>query len=132
MEVRGKLLSIHDNKIVSYEVDFQKSRITLNTTDGKRDSVITKIEFNDALAHVFETQLRGSIILDISTLDVSLFFKHNKELLEKEKDYAWPMYYEKIEDLFEYLQNEKYNYYVISASYGLNGWVIAKEYKVYN
>ncbi|WP_285107909.1 hypothetical protein [Paenibacillus sp. UMB4589-SE434] len=126
------MLSIHDNKIVSYEVDFQKSRITLNTTDGKRDSVITKIEFNDALAHVFETQLRGSIILDISTLDVSLFFKHNKELLEKEKDYAWPMYYEKIEDLFEYLQNEKYNYYVISASYGLNGWVIAKEYKVYN
>jgi len=126
------LLSIHDNKIVSYEVDFQKSRITLNTIDGKRDSVITKIEFNDALAHVFETQLRGSIILDISTLDVSLFFKHNKELLEKEKDYAWPMYYEKIEDLLEYLQNEKYNYYVISASYGLNGWVIAKEYKVYN
>ncbi|MEQ7053049.1 hypothetical protein ABN764_20630 [Paenibacillaceae sp. P-4] len=126
------MLSIHDNKIVSYEVDFQKSRITLNTIDGKRDSVITKIEFNDALAHVFETQLRGSIILDISTLDVSLFFKHNKELLEKEKDYAWPMYYEKIEDLLEYLQNEKYNYYVISASYGLNGWVIAKEYKVYN
>lgn len=126
------MLSIHDNKIVSYEVDFQKSRITLNTIDGKRDSVITKIEFNDALAHVFETQLRGSIILDISTLDVSLFFEHHKELLEKEKDYAWPMYYEKIEDLLEYLQNEKYNYYVISASYGLNGWVIAKEYKVYN
>lgn len=126
------MLSIHDNKIVSYEVDFQKSRVTLNTIDGKRDSVITKIEFNDALAHVFETQLRGSIILDISTLDVSLFFKQNKELLEKEKDYAWPMYYEKIEDLLEYLQNEKYNYYVISASYGLNGWVIAKEYKVYN
>ncbi|WP_025692070.1 hypothetical protein [Paenibacillus zanthoxyli] len=126
------MLSIHDNKIVSYEVDFQKSRITLHTIDGKRDLVITKIEFNDVLAHVFETQLRGSIILDISTLDVSLFLKHNKELLEKEKDYAWPMYYEKIEDLLEHLQNEKYNYYVISASYGLNGWVIAKEYKVYN
>lgn len=126
------MLNIHDNEIVSYEVNFQKSRITMHTKDGKRDSVIIKIEFNDVLAHVFETQLRGSIILDISTLDVSLFLKHNKELLEKKKDYAWPMYYEKIEDLLDHFQNEKYNYYVISASYGLNGWVIAKEYKVYN
>ncbi|GIP58616.1 hypothetical protein [Paenibacillus woosongensis] len=128
------MLSIHDNKIISYEVDFQKSRITLHTIAGRRDSNITKIEFNEVLAHVFETQLRGSIILDINTLDVSLFLEHNKELLEKEKekDYAWPIYYEKLEDLLEHLQHEKYNYYVISASYGLNGWVIAKEYKVYS
>lgn len=84
------------------------------------------------IMHRFETQLRGSIILDISTLDISLFLKQNKELLEKEKDYAWPMYYEKIEDLLEHLQNEKYYYYAILASYGLNGWVIAKGYKVYH
>ncbi|MNW51819.1 hypothetical protein D3C74_293140 [compost metagenome] len=50
----------------SIEVDFQKSRITLHTIDGKRDSVITKIEFNDVLAHLFETQLWGSIILTLA------------------------------------------------------------------
>lgn len=56
------MLSIHDNKIISYEVDFQKSRITLHTIADRRDTNITKIEFNEVLAHVFETQLRGSRI----------------------------------------------------------------------
>ncbi|OIB04965.1 hypothetical protein AK95_15260 [Paenibacillus sp. LC231] len=126
------MLNIHDNEIVSYEVDFQKSRITLHTLGGNGDSVTTTIEFIDVLAHMFETQLQGSIILDISKYEVSRFLKHNKELLKKQKNYGWPMHYEKIEDLLEHLQNEKYNYYVISASYGLNGWVSAKKYNVYN
>lgn len=126
------MYNIHDNEIVSYEVDFQKSRITLHTIGDNKDSATITIEFIDVLAHMFETQLQGSIILDISTLEVSRILKDNKELLDKQKNYGWPMHYETMEDLLEYLQNEKYNYYVISASYGLNGWVIAKEYKIYN
>ncbi|MBT2283614.1 hypothetical protein J7E78_08705 [Paenibacillus polymyxa] len=126
------MISIHDNEIISYEVDFQKSKITLNTLGGSGDSDTTYIEFIDVLAHMFETQLQGSIILDISTFDIDRFSKHNKELLEKQKNYGWPMHYETIEDLLEYLQNENYNYYVISASYGFNGWIVAKEYDIYN
>lgn len=126
------MLNIHDNEIVSYEIDLRKSKITFQTLDGKEDSVTTTIEFTDVLAHMFETQLQGSIIFDISTFEISRFLKNNKELLEKQKDYGWPIYYEKTEDLLEHLQSKKYNYYVISASYGLNGWIIAKGYKVYN
>lgn len=99
---------------------------------GKDNSVSVMIEFIDVLAHMFETQLPGSILLDISQFEINSFVKDNKELLEKQKDSAWPMYYEKSEDLLEYLLHENYNYYVISASYGLNGWVIAKEYNIYN
>ncbi|WP_106766556.1 hypothetical protein [Paenibacillus faecalis] len=121
------MLNIHDNEIVSYEVDFQKSRIKLHTVG---DTQVT-IEFIDVLTHMFETQLQGSIILDISTFEVSRILLDNKELLEKQKNYGWPMYYETVEDLLEYLQNEKYNYYVILSSYGLNGWVISKEFKIY-
>lgn len=125
------MLNIHDNEIISYEVDFLKSRIIIQTLNGNENS-ITTIEFTDILAHGFETELQGSIIFDIRTFVVNDFLESNKELLEKQKNYGWPIYYENIEDLLEHLQNEKYNYYVISASYGLNGWVIAKEYKVYN
>lgn len=67
------------------------SRIILHTLGGNGDSVITTIEFIDVLAHMFETQLKGSIILDISKFEVSRFFKHNKELLEKQKNYGWPL-----------------------------------------
>lgn len=125
------MLSIHDNEIVSYEVNFQERKITLHTICENSDSV-TVIEFIDVLTHMFETQVQGSIILDISTLEVSRFIKHNKELLEKQKNYGWPMHYGTTEDLLEHLQNEKYDYYVISASFGLNGWIIAKNYQIYN
>ncbi|ETT32249.1 hypothetical protein C162_31944 [Paenibacillus sp. FSL R7-269] len=124
--------SIHDNEIVSYNIDLQNAKITLHTLGGKGNLVPVTIEFVNVLMHRFETQLRGSIILDISKFEISRFVKSNKELLEEQKDSAWPMYYEKIEDLLEYLINEQYNCYVISASYGLNGWVIAKEYSICN
>lgn len=124
--------NIHDNEIVSYTVDLQKSKITFQTLGGKDNSVPVMIEFIDVLAHRFETQLQGSILLDISQFEISSFVKDNKELLEKQKDSAWPMYYEKRADFLEYLLDETYNYYVISASYGLNGWVVAKEYNIYN
>ncbi|WP_018752711.1 hypothetical protein [Paenibacillus sanguinis] len=75
------MLSIHDNEIVSYEVDIRKSTIKIQTLDG--DELTTTIEFTDVLAHVFETQLQGSIIFDISTFEVSRFLENNKELLEK-------------------------------------------------
>ncbi|MEK3717329.1 hypothetical protein [Paenibacillus sp. FSL R7-0333] len=124
--------NIHDNEIVSYTVDLQKSKITFQTLGGKDNEVPVRIEFIDVLAHMFETQLQGSILLDISQFEISRFVKSNKELLEHQKDSAWPIYYEKRADLLEYLLHENYNYYVISASYGLNGWVVAKEYNIYN
>ncbi len=125
------MFSVHESEIVSYGVDFQKRKITLQTIRENKDSVIV-IEFIDVLTHVFETQLQGNIILDINTLEVDRFIKHNKEVLEKQKNYGWPIHYTTTEDLLEYLQHERYNYYVISASFGLNGWIIAKDYKIYN
>ncbi|MNI53630.1 hypothetical protein D3C73_1084760 [compost metagenome] len=50
----------------SIEVDFQKSRITMHTIDGKRDSVITKIEFNDVLPICLKHSYGGSIILTLA------------------------------------------------------------------
>lgn len=128
----GGMPSVHDNEIVSYNVDLQNAKITFQTLGGKDNEVPVIIEFIEVLAYFFETQLLGSILLDISQFEISLFVTNNKELLEKQKDSAWPVYYDKIEDLLEYLLHKNYNYYVISASYGLNGWVIAKEYNIYN
>ncbi|MEB2280723.1 hypothetical protein LAV73_12015 [Lysinibacillus xylanilyticus] len=50
----------------------------------------------------------------------------NKELLDKEKDYLWPMDYEKVVDLIKYIKGNNYHYYKIYASYGLNGWILSK------
>lgn len=124
------MASVHDNEILSYEVDFQKRKITIKTIYADL-SPVTIIEFTDVLTHVFDTQLPGSIILDVEKSEIKYFMKYNKELLKKEKGFGWPIFYKKTEDLREYLENENYNYYEILASLGLSGWVLAKNYEIY-
>ncbi len=125
------MVSIHDNEIILYEVNLNKSKIKFQTLQSHQDSAITYIEFIDVFAHEFETPLKGSILLDISTSEISQFLQHNQELLAKQKSYGWPIDYTTNEELITHLQKENLNYYIISASYGLSGWVVAKRYEIY-
>lgn len=51
------LISIHDNEIVSYKVDFHESRIIMIILDADWDSNCTNIEFINVLAHMIETHI---------------------------------------------------------------------------
>ncbi|MDK8182677.1 hypothetical protein [Paenibacillus sp. UMB4589-SE434] len=123
------MLTIHDNEIISYVVNLKKHKIVLHTVQYPSQTLID-IVFDDVLAHLFETQLEDSIILDITKYELHHFSRENRELLEKQKNYCWPMDYHTIEELIDKLVKEQYGFYVLSSSYGLNGWVLAKEYKV--
>lgn len=90
------------------------------------------ILFTDVLAHSFENELPGSIIFDICSYEIDSFIEDNTELLTNRKGYCWPMDYSTLDELIIKLTNEKYNYYAITASYGLSGWVLAKHYDVKN
>lgn len=121
--------NIHDNEIVSYEVDLKNHKIIIHSIQYP-SAILTEIIFFEVLAHLFETQLEGSIIFDVNKYEVGNFFKDNSGLLEKQKSFCWPMQYDTIEELKEKLIEEQYAYYVISSSYGLNGWVLAKQYEI--
>lgn len=125
------LLNIHDNEIMSYEVDLKKNQIILHT-QYKEAGVIrnTNIFFYDVLVHFFQNELSGSILFDIEKYDVNLFIKRNSDLLKKKKNYCWPMSYNTEDELAERLIADQYCYYAISSSYGLNGWVLAKRYDI--
>lgn len=118
------MASIHDSIIQSYQTDFESSKIemTIKTADEEKG----KILFEGFFAFFFENQLPNSIILDIVEEDVEAFIANNNELLAKSKDYSWPMDYEYIEELVNHIQKHSYKYYNIQASYGLNGWILAK------
>ena len=88
------------------------------------------IVFYNVLVHFFENQLSHSIIFDICKYDVNKFIKDNNQLLNKRKNYCWPIDYDNIEELISTLEKEEYNYYIISSSYGLEGWVLAKKVKL--
>ncbi|MCT4542102.1 MAG: hypothetical protein N4A63_01025 [Vallitalea sp.] len=121
---------VHDNEIISYEVDFENRKIIMHTQYQGSDLLENiDIVFSDVLVHMFENQLEGSIIFSIEKHELFQFIKDNSDLLKKQKDYCWPMYYNTIEELEERLFKDQYSYYVISSSYGLSGWVIAKNYE---
>ncbi|MFS0673508.1 hypothetical protein [Ornithinibacillus sp. 179-J 7C1 HS] len=118
------MLNVHDNIINSYKVDLENKVIVLHTksVDGRLVNVV----FTDVLAHVFRNHLYGSIILDIEEEDLGQFFGQNRGLLKEKKDYCWPIDYNDVKELEHKLEEEHYSYYIILASYGLNGWVLAK------
>ncbi|MGG3835499.1 hypothetical protein ABEV00_00555 [Paenibacillus thiaminolyticus] len=89
------------------------------------------IVFSSVFAHYFEPEISGSIILNIEKGDLIDFLKDNKELLTQGYEYSWPSDYNTTEELMEKLEIEGYSYYIINSSYGLNGWVLAKESYVF-
>lgn len=121
------MLKLHDSEIISYEVNLKEQSIIMHT---KHNSTIqhTDIVFYNVLSHFFENELKGSIIFDIEKHELIQFIKDNHNLLEKQKNYCWPLDYNTIEELIKKLSKQQYSYYVISSSYGLSGWVLAKNY----
>ncbi|MCU6711560.1 hypothetical protein M6D81_22955 [Paenibacillus sp. J5C_2022] len=120
--------SVHDNVVISYEVNLRDRYIEINTETDK--DIEVKIKFYDVMAHLFEDHLYGSILFDIERYEIDSFLKGNKEILEKRKPYCWPTYYESLDELRELLIKDEYKYYVIGSSYGFNGWVLAKKIEI--
>lgn len=122
--------SVHDNEIVSYEVNLRSEKIIIHT-EYQTSSICEKMDliFSGVLVHLFEQELPGSIILKIERYDIIEFLEDYSELLKKLKPYCWPFFYKTEEELRERLLKGQYFYYVILSSYGLNGWVVAKDYE---
>lgn len=114
---------VHDNEILAYQVDLVRNMITFST-DYKNQTI--EIVFNGVMAHLFENELPGSIIFDIEEYPVSLFIEQNRILLNERKNQCWPINYKEIDELFSILVRENYAYYMIYSSYGLSGWILAK------
>ncbi|WNR45381.1 hypothetical protein [Paenibacillus roseipurpureus] len=80
--------------------------------------------------HFFEHQLKGSIILDIYESDIPKFIKENSELLRQHESYGWPVMYDSIDEMEQILIEGGYKYIILMSSYGLNGWVLAKNFEI--
>ncbi|MGH1284246.1 hypothetical protein [Bacillus toyonensis] len=122
------MISVHDNTIISYQVNLEKEEIRIHTLTESGQAVY--IIFSNVLAHLFETHLSSSIIFNIDEDSILDFFKENKKLLEEQKGYCWPISYKDIKELEEILIKENYIYYNICSSYGLSGWVLAKKLEI--
>lgn len=120
---------IHDNIILSYTVDLQNDQLVIHTRD---ESSLKEVDIvlKDVLSHSFEHPLKGSIILAMTVSNISSFIADNVELLQKGKDYSWPAAYQSIDELEKKLNDGGYKYMNLYSSFGLNGWILAKDVEV--
>lgn len=124
------MLNIHDSEILSYQVDLKNRKILIQV-ERKDSSALVSVVFEGVMAHCFETQLNGSILFGIEKCGIEHFVYENQSLLQKYKDYCWPIDYSTLEELEEYILKGQYSYYHISSSYGLSGWVLSKQYSLF-
>lgn len=124
--------NFHDNEIIRYEVNLKDRDIIMYTRIRKDSNMMEfKIVFSDVIAHLFENELPGSIILELRKDSLEKFIRENEEVLNRRREFLWPVDYDTIEGLQKILIDAGYSYYSIISSYGLCGWILSKNLQVY-
>jgi len=120
-------LSIHDNRVVSYEVDGERRRIVLHTRFEDREPVeCTDVIFEGVLAYHFENDNFGNILFGVEEIPVPQLVARNRRLFEEGSKYAWPgPWNDSPEASIQHFESTGANAFEISSSYGLAGWVVA-------
>jgi hypothetical protein len=124
--------SIHDNRVISYEVDGQNRRVVLHTRFEERQPFeVTDVIFEGVLAYHFENDNFGNILFGIEEVPVEQLVQENRSLFEQGAPYAWPgPWNDTPETSVHHLIAKGAKAFEISSSYGLSGWVIAESYRL--
>src|SRR5882762_2441042 len=124
--------SIHDNRVVSYEVDGAKRRIVLHTRFEERDRLeFTDLIFEGVLAYHFENDNFGNILFGVEEVPAAQLVADDRSLFEKGSKFAWPgPWNESPEASISHFQSKGAKGFEISSSYGLDDWVIAESYRL--
>ena len=121
---------MHDERIVSYNMDFQKKSLVIrlyNNIEKKYKRII----FSDVLTHSFKCIIGYNIIFDICECEIGSFISDNLKELKEMEGFCWPVDYQTFQDLNSFLVDNQYKYIKINCSYGMFGWILAKFCEVY-
>ena len=120
---------MHDYIISAYKVDLKNKIIQIDAEDVKQRKR-SKFIAEGVLTHSFESVLEYNIILDIEEINIDRFIEDNISMLEEKRRECWPIDYQTIDKLKDISLQNEYKYIKIRCSYGLQGWILAKEYQI--
>ena len=127
-------LSIHDNLLVSYEVQCEQRTITLRTEYRveSKPTEFTNVFFEGVQGYHFENDAFGNIIFDVENVPVEEFLKkYGAEISELRRMNGRPTWAADLDSAPEYLREQGIKPYILSSSLGLYGWVVAKEMAIF-
>ena len=121
--------SVHDNHLVAYTVFSEERKIVIQTVYlHKVPSEFTDVIFEDVLAYRFEHDLFGNIIFDVCEMDLAVLTDTHAAEFEAGWWHGWPWGWEKNkESVLSYFQRLEVKAFELSSSYGMTGWVVAKQ-----
>ena len=116
--------NLHDNRVLRYCTDFEAHTLHMDTRTEAGENV--SVHFTGLLAHWFENVIQDNILFGMDEITADVFFKQYKEMLDRTVSYGFPACCS-IEELRERMDREHIRVFVIDASLGLCGFVLAQE-----
>jgi hypothetical protein len=123
--------SVHDNKLVSYEVQCEARTITIRTERRERDAPtqFANIILTGVQAYHLQNDAFGNIIFDLEGVPVDQFLRdYGAEISESFRRTGAPgPWAANPSDAAKYLREQDAQAFILSSSYGLDGWILARE-----
>ncbi|HRH98559.1 MAG TPA: hypothetical protein PLB55_21635 [Prosthecobacter sp.] len=87
----------------------------------------TDVWFTDVWCHHLECVLGGDIIFDMDGSDLRREIETNPDLFDRLKHHGWPKTEKMNESIEDVIERRQLSVWHILSSYGLDGFVIARE-----
>jgi hypothetical protein len=127
-------LSIHDNLLISYEVQCEARTIILRTEYRAKDepTVFINVIFEGVQGYRFENDAFGNIIFGLETTPVEqLLTEYGAEISESYHMSGSPgPWAANLGTASGYLLERGIQGFILSSSCGLDGWVLAREVSI--
>jgi hypothetical protein len=126
------LPSLHDNYLIAYEVNCEERQIKLSVrraADGEEPPTRRAILFNGVEGYRFENDAFGNIIHSLEAVPVErLLSTYGSEIRESHRLAGAPgPWAADLTSAVRVLTAKGINGFILTSSYGLSGWILAKE-----
>jgi hypothetical protein len=123
--------SLHDHYISGYHVNGRARSLQLEIArpeDDQESVVSLHLTFGDVEGYLLEHDLAVNIIFAVEEQPLAEFLQDNAALFAVESKWGWPLFWQgSVEKTADSLSNLGARAWVISTSYGLSGWVVARK-----
>ena len=129
-------LSIHDNLLISYEVQCEARTILLRTEHRitNQPTEFLNVIFNGVQGYRFENDAFGNIILGLEAISTDRFLtEYGAEILDSYKTAGSPgSWASNLEAASGFLRTQEIRGFILSSSFGLSGWILAHQMNIFS
>jgi len=125
--------SIHDNQLISYEVQCERRTVTLRTEYREKNKPMefTNVVFERVQGYHFQNDAFGNIVFDVAEVAAEQFVpEYGAEISELHRMTGSPTWAVDLASALEHLHEQGIKAFVLSSSIGLSGWVLAEDMSI--